>query len=259
MKTSQLDQHEITQLTTTYSGSVIVYDSITSTQTRAKELLQAGLSTPFAVAANAQTAGYGRQGRHFFSPADTGLYFSLVFPLSTGTFPPNIGLLTTGMTVVVGTALTDFYPQSNLAYKWVNDIYLNGKKVSGIITELKKVEHQFVGIIGVGINLTTATFPTGLINKAQAIDPQRAINRNHLLAAILNAAATFLPHYQSGTFLPEYRQRSLVLGKKITIHCGQQVISGTATAIDSYGRLVLEDQAGHLHNFASGEVTKVEI
>lgn len=259
MKIPQLNKQEINHHLAEYPGSIIVYDSIDSTQTQAKDLLKTGLATPFTVVANNQTAGYGRHGRHFYSPADTGLYFSIAVSLSTNEFPPNIGLLTTGMTVVVGKALTHFYPQSKLAYKWVNDIYLDNKKVCGIITELRKVREQFIGIIGIGINLATVTFPTDLADKAQAINPQKAVNRNHLLAAILNSTTLFLSDYQAGHFLPEYRQKSLVLGKKIALHCGQHLINGTAITIDNQGRLVLKDQNGQLHHFASGEVTKVII
>lgn len=253
-----LNDQAIKQQANNYPGKVIVYDSIVSTQTRAKELLAAGLPAPFTVAANSQTNGYGRHGRHFYSPADTGLYFSIAAPLLSTT-PPNSGLLTTGMAVIVGNALQQHYPNSNFMYKWVNDIYLDAKKVCGIIAETEQNNNQTNVIVGVGINITTNNFPDSLQDKAHAINPGRQIDRNHLLATILSSTTDFFASYQTGYFLPEYRRRSLVLGKKITIHYGRKFIKGIATAIDQTGKLVLTDQQGGSHRFASGEVTKIII
>lgn len=257
MKIPQLNEHLINQLTSKYPGKVIVYDVINSTQTQAKQQWQAG-PLPLTIVANRQTDGYGRHGRNFYSPADTGLYFSLVMPATTDILA-NVGLLTTGVAVVIGQQLHRLYPTADFRYKWVNDIYLNRKKVCGIITELERDTDRAAIIIGVGINLMTTAFPTALQTKADGISGSQAIDRNRLLAGILDAMTTFFAHYQEGLLLPEYRQKSLVLGQSVVVHCGHQTITGMATAIDNQGRLLVKDKQGKQHRVASGEVTKVNL
>ena len=108
------------------------YDSIDSTNTQAKRLLAEGLSGKALITANEQTAGRGRQGRSFYSPKNTGIYYSYVFhPKKT---LADAVFITTAAAVSVIRAI-ERLSTVKPTIKWVNDVYVEGKKVCGILTE----------------------------------------------------------------------------------------------------------------------------
>lgn len=201
--------------------------------------------------AERQTAGYGKRGRSFFSPADSGIYLSLLVPAAAVT-PLAPGLLTTGAAVTVVNVLQRFFPMTVFHVKWVNDIVVDHKKVAGILVE----ETAGGVVIGIGLNLFTAQFPTELQVKAGAVTG-RAVDRNIVVAGLLDALAAFVPAYHTGGFLPEYRALASMIGQSVTVAVGNQTLRGTATAIDALGALVLTLADGSQRVLTAGEVTRV--
>ncbi|MBM6753706.1 biotin--[acetyl-CoA-carboxylase] ligase [Lactobacillus alvi] len=256
--TSKLSAPVIQTACRKFRGQVLVFDELSSTQDQAKAAIShRQVALPAVWLAESQTAGYGRRGRQFFSPAATGLYFSVAFQLVVPL--QNPGLLTTGVAEAIWQVLHSFYPQADLQLKWVNDIYCNGKKVVGILTEavtdLETQSAQTV-VIGCGINLSTTNFPTELASKAGKLGD--LVDRNQLAAALLDAIQIRIGDFTTGDFLTNYRKHSLVLGRPVELRGAHETVHGTATQINDDGALVVITPEGS-RTFVSGEVTKVNV
>ena len=158
-------------------------ESVDSTNSLAKRMIANGKdeNEPMLITADRQTAGRGRQGKSFYSPAGTGIYMSLV-PHPNADLQ-NAVTATTAASVAVCKAierLTDIKPK----IKWVNDVYVNGQKICGILTEaVSDFESGTVTsvIIGIGINISTSDFPSDIEN-AGCLNSD--VNRNELAAAV---------------------------------------------------------------------------
>ncbi|QBO36505.1 biotin--[acetyl-CoA-carboxylase] ligase [Periweissella cryptocerci] len=237
--------------------AVQVFNTIDSTNKFAKNLAVTAPTKPVAIIANEQTAGYGRQGRAYYSPADDGLYLSLLLPMHDERL--NSGLLTTGVATAVADTLAKLYhvqPQ----IKWVNDVIVNQHKVVGIMTEgIADLESGTLShvIIGIGLNLTNVEFPTELSQKVGSLG-LADVDRNQLATQLLNALLTLVTTYQTATFMARYRELSLVIGQEVTLSRYGTEISGRVTDIADDGALILNTKDG-AQSFTSGEITKVNI
>ncbi len=249
-----------------YSGmkledKIFVFDEVTSTQELAKQYLSSHeVKQPLIFVANNQTEGHGRRGRNFYSPSDTGLYFSLILPNPSHDIL-KIGLLTTSTAVAVVKVLEQFYKDKNFQLKWVNDIYLGTYKVGGIITEAAlDLESSSAGnfIMGIGLNLSTKDFPADLSEKAQGINPEFKIDRNQLLAEMAKEVINNFANYRQPDLIDEYRKRSLLFGKNVTLKLGTKSVNGQVEGISDDGSLILKAKSGELQTFKSGEVVKVD-
>lgn len=239
---------------------VVTVREAASTQLLAKEYLAHHSDDgPVAFIADKQTAGYGQHGRHYYSPAGTGLYLSLLLSPQKIHQLRKSGLLTTGVAVVLCKVLEQHFPQSHLSVKWVNDVYQNGKKVAGILSEAvyQLGNEEASLIIGIGINLTTQSFPQALTKIAGALTSTARIDRNSLAADLLVALLSMLADYGTGKYLAEYRQRCFILGRSVAIKTGNGILRGTAVDINQSGSLVIADSKGERRTIRSGEVMKV--
>ncbi len=228
------------------AAEVFVFDTVGSTNDAAKELCT-GKETPVLVVAEGQTAGKGRQGKSFYSPERSGLYFSLAVGTNSFDF--------TGVTCAVAVAvtqalesLTDLKPK----IKWVNDIYIENKKVCGIlvqaVSEQGKVHHL---IIGVGVNISTADFPEELKDIAGSLNQK--IERNILAAEIANNILDVLKK-EPADYIGEYREKSNVIGREIVYYQNNIAYSGKAVDIDETGGLIVESN-GKKNTLTSGEIS----
>ena len=244
-----------------FEDKIFVFDEVTSTQELAKQYLSSHeVKQPFIFVANNQTEGHGRRGRNFYSPSDTGLYFSLILPNPSHDIL-KIGLLTTSTAVAVVKVLEQFYKDKNFQLKWVNDIYLGTYKVGGIITEATlDLESSSAGnfIMGIGLNLSTKDFPADLSEKAQGINPEFKIDRNQLLAEMAKEVINNFANYRQPDLIDEYRKRSLLFGKNVTLKLGTKAVNGQVEGISDDGSLILKAKSGELQTFKSGEVVKVD-
>ena len=234
-----------------YDLDVSYFESIDSTNTYCKRLLAKGKGGEFLVVANNQTAGRGRQGKSFYSPSETGIYFSLVIRPDTSL--QNAVTATTAASVAVCKAiekLTDLKPK----IKWVNDVYLNGKKVCGILTEATTdFESGIVDsvIIGIGINISTTKFP-GDVEGAGCLDVD--INRSALIAETVNELMN-IAGGDYASFIEYYRSHSMVIGEKIKFIQNGKTTFATALAIDERGGLEVGLESGEKTVLRSGEIT----
>lgn len=236
----------------------ITYDEVSSTNTILKEMAENGAAEGTVIIANSQTEGRGRVGKKFFSPKNTGLYLSIL--LKPNINPEDAWKLTCASAVAVARAIEEI-SDVDAKIKWVNDIFINNKKVSGILTESKinpdtnKLDYA---IVGIGINLCKPAggFPNELKEIATAVfdSSNMANQRQSLIDCLLD---NFLKIYTSNedAFINEYVNRSIVLGKKITFSKGDALEIARAIDIDSQCRLIVEDKDGNIMTLSFGEVS----
>lgn len=212
----------------------------------------------FVLLAGEQTAGRGRLGRSFFSPGDTGIYLSLLLK------PDFSAELSSQLTALAALSVCKAIEQvSGLApqIKWVNDVYLMGKKVCGILTEasfnVENAELDYV-IVGIGINVYApqAAFPTELENIAGYLCESPVYNlRNRLIIGLLQHFWAGYKAMPKSRFLEDYKARSTVLGKSIWVHKGEEKRQALALDIDAQCRLLVEYENKEKELLHSGEVS----
>ncbi len=214
--------------------TLYLHASLDSTNTEAKRLLASGAKTPFAVVADHQTDGRGRMGRSFYSPAATGAYFSLVYT-------PTVSLdhavtVTSAAAVAVMEAVREVCGLQT-EIKWVNDLYLGGKKVAGILCESLccAEEGKNIIIIGVGINLSTKMFPQDISRIAGSIGTEGDV-RLLLAAEIYRALCPYLQDPESGKFTFEFIKDVNWLAVIIVSSVGVVLTVGTYATSKILGR-----------------------
>ena len=203
-----------------------------------------------------QSGGRGRQGHSFYSPKGMGIYFSILTrpKESSG----NALTITTHAAVAVVRAVKELY-DIPLSIKWVNDLFLNGKKVCGILAEGKFCPALEYCIMGIGINLFTPEggYPAEISEIAGSLFGEYQeerffdFDRNQLMATILY-------HYfcicDEKEVLPEYRENNLVLGRRVLFSENGIEKEGVVTAITKHGELFLSLDSSASQILLSGEV-----
>lgn len=254
---------ELTQQHHPIDWVIQTMESTTSTNDLAKLYANQNSTTPAIFISEEQTAGRGRLGRKFVSPAKTGLYISLcLFPTIA---LEDLSLITCATAVACVETLEELTGKS-LNIKWVNDLFYQDKKVGGILTEvISDFESQQVQslIVGMGINLIEATdnFPEELHSIVGSIFPslreykEHAFNRNHFIATFLEKWAFYYQNLSKRDFINSYRNHSNVIGKSIKVMEGNQVYDAFAKDIDENGRLIIEKEDKSLHALSYGEVS----
>jgi len=229
---------------------VRVFDEIDSTNTEAKRMTLDGFCGNALLVAHSQTAGRGRMGRSFYSPAATGAYFSILHTLSTPLC--DAVAITSAAAVAVMRAIRSL-AGIQTEIKWVNDLHYNGKKVCGILTEAVSVGERSHVIVGIGINLDTADFPEEL--KAIAGSLGTRLDPTALIAEIYRQIAIYLQDPSSREWLTDYRAHSLVLGRRIAWTEGGVTREGAAEAIDEDGALLVRNEKNELVRLHTGEIS----
>lgn len=230
---------------------VVYYSTIDSTNTQAKRLINDGNNNEMLIVSDEQTAGRGRQGKSFYSPALTGIYMTLV----THPMTPlqNAVTATTAAAVAVCRAvekLTDKKPK----IKWVNDVYLDDKKICGILTEaISDFETQTVSsmIIGIGMNIKTIDFPSDVEN-ASSLGAN--VKRADLIAAITDELIA-INNSDYHSFIEYYRTHSMIIGESINFIQNGRVTPAVAMEIDETGGLVVQLKSGEITTLRSGEIS----
>ena len=223
-----------------------------STQTDAKEGIETGNQGNTLYLSTCQTAGRGRFQRPYYSPSQGGIYMSLHIQ-------PNLPYeKLPSYTILVASAV--YKAIKNLTMievdiKWVNDIYFKNKKIAGILTEaMTSVETGLVTdvIIGLGINFSIEDFPEELKEKAGSLFmPPAPISRNELISEIWNCFYNTDPD----ELFYLYKERSIVLGKKITFQRNGQNEKGMAKDISNTGQLQVELEDKKTIWLNSGEIS----
>ena len=239
-----------------YPAPVYVHERLDSSNQTAKRLALAGAPHGTLVLAGQQSAGRGRMGRRFESPAGKGIYLSLVLRAPV---PASEALgVTVGAAVAVARAVQKLCG-IELGIKWVNDLYYQGKKVCGILTEagtdLESGRLEWL-VVGIGLNLTStaADWPAELAGKAGSLYPggPAPVSRAALAGAIARELLALCPGFDC---LDEYRARCFVPGHWVTVCAGAETYAAKALAIDDEGRLVVRRENGREEALCCGEVT----
>ncbi len=254
------EQLEIYLQDRTLGKPMYVLPEVDSTNNYCRRLIREGAGHGTLVAANCQTAGKGRQGRSFCSPAGSGLYFSV---LISPDLPLQDAPLITGCAAVAVARAIDALYGTHIQIKWVNDLYLNRKKCCGILTEGEvslESDRLEYAVIGIGINIrnTAKALPEELQNKVTSLEeavPDCHVRRAELLAAILYELEQGLQELPRKRFLNEYRSRSYLTGKTAEIVMGNGTRRKIAVLeIANDCGLVIRDSAGNIETLHSGEV-----
>ena len=234
-----------------------VFKSLSSTNLFARERALQGEPEGLAVLADRQTLGRGRLDRVFFSPSGTGLYMSLLLRprLSVG----DALLLTTAAAVAVAEAIEEASGKKT-QIKWVNDILIDGKKVSGILTDAAlSLENGGVdyAIVGIGINVLPPAggFPPALREIAAPVFQAGGGDlRSHLAGSVLNRLTRYYTNLSDRTFFPAYRERLFFLGKTVTVLKKSGPVQATALGIDENFRLRVRYDGGQEELLSNGEI-----
>ncbi len=220
------------------------YEITDSTNLRAKEYIKSHKFDRMLFVANEQTAGRGRLGKSFFSPKDTGIYMSFAFeselPLC------NIVHITTASAVAVAKAIEQ-HISCKTQIKWVNDIYLNDKKVCGILCE--SVDGYI--IIGVGVNVTTCDFPDDISDIAISLN---ADCKDSLIIGIYNNLCEIADDILNYEYIDFYRERLIWKNEEITYIQNEKQHTARLLDVDKNGALVICEN-DNITTLTSGEIS----
>lgn len=240
------------------SFTLDVSKTVTSTNTLAKKKAIEGADEGTVILATEQTEGRGRMGRVFYSPASTGLYLSII--LRPKLSLEDSLLITTSCAVAVAQAIEKL-TKKDVQIKWVNDLFMNGRKVCGILTEasldLENGGLQYA-VVGIGVNVITKDFPDDLKSTAGSIYQEKPEGKpimSFLAAEILNSISHFMDDLTSRSYLTEYKKRSFLIGKDIFVLRGNDRQGAKAIDIDDRARLVVEYPDNTREALSSGEVS----
>lgn len=231
------------------------YECVDSTNKRAIEYAREGGESPALFLADSQTAGSGRLGRSFFSPDGTGLYMTLLTEVSGE--ERGFSLLTSLAAVCAREAIDEVLGVGT-DIKWVNDLYLGGKKVAGILAQsFFEGERRFVAL-GVGVNISTRDFPDGLSDKAGSLlsdcDDVDPVKRDIAFCFCQRILAA-LESDDQGEYMARYRAYSCVIGKRVRFSQNGVEHCAYAADITDKGALKVVLDSGDEMLLSSGEIS----
>lgn len=229
-----------------------------STNALVREKANQGRPEGCIIIACEQTDGRGRYGRQFFSPVDSGVYLSLLLR-PTAYSPQQATCLTAAAAAAMCQAIEAVAGQQP-GIKWVNDIFLHGKKVCGILTEaavgLETGTLNYM-VLGAGVNLYPPAegFPEEIQSIAGSVLERSCPEaKNRLVGEFLNRFWDFYAHPECRTYLEDYRARSLAIGRNVTVLSAGKAVSAYAYGIDDDFRLLVRYENGDTEALSYGEI-----
>ncbi len=233
------------------------FSELTSTNNICCEFIEQNMDEGVVVSSDLQTRGRGRFKREWISSKDLGLYFSIL--LKPKIDINQIPLITSVAALAISKVIiksTDLKP----LIKWPNDVLVHGKKISGILAEVK---HDSI-ILGIGVNVNHVEddYPESIRPKSTSlrIETGKAFDRDVLLEDLLS---TFEKLYldliagRSGNILDEVKKLSATLGNYIRVENSGQITEGIASDLDQYGSLIIECADGKMKTESTGEVINI--
>ncbi len=241
--------------TKTFGKNIITHDVVGSTMDEAFRLGMEGVPEGTLVCAETQTKGRGRLGRVWSSPKGKGVYCSLV--LRPHLPPGQLAQLTLTAAVALAEALHNA-SGVDVSIKWPNDILVGGKKLAGILTELRAETDQvnFV-VVGIGININTSA--SQLVEGATSLKVEggRSFNRVEVLQEILRSFEKWYAVLCSGKFdqiIKAWKARSSTLKRRVRVTDPAGTIEGMAVDLDTDGALLVRRDSGVIVKKVAGEV-----
>lgn len=241
-----IDEVELSSIRNTqWAGNEIFYfDSIDSTNTKAKELAEEGYPSGVLVVANQQTAGKGRRGRTWISPHGTDIYMTLM--LKPDIYPGNASMLTLVAALAMAKGIKRATGE-DVQIKWPNDIVLNGKKICGILTEMSGqfdcINHI---VIGIGVNVHNETFEGEIADTASSLllECGRHFHRAEIIEAFLEefekAYAVFLETEDITGLQKEYNALLVNIGRQVHVLDPKEPFDGKAMGVTNKGELIVD-------------------
>ena len=244
-----------------HSSYIHHYHCIDSTNNLLKNMAEKGAPEGTVIVTEKQEKGRGRLGRNWSSPGGKGIYLSIL--LRPPIPPQNASPLTLLAAVAACTGIRAVLPQLFPGIKWPNDLLLEGRKVCGILCEIKAemdLVHYLIAGMGINVNTSLDDFPLDLQTTATSL---RLINNGREISRI-NLAASILQHYDAlyceylevgaAPVLARWRKNNVTLGRRVMIQSPCSSFTGTALELDSNGALVVKGDTGEQIHFPAGEV-----
>ncbi len=235
------------------------YSLADSTNKRARCYIEENASTaklPVLFFADGQTAGRGRLGRSFFSPSHSGVYMTLLLKA-----PKNSQTFTRITSLCAVSAADAIYRELGVKVliKWVNDLYLDGKKVAGILAESFEQGGERYVALGIGINIFSSELPDDIKDKAGFIiggasDGSRA-QRLHLAISVAKELIAALDSDDVSKYMEKYRSLSCVIGERISFVRENMRQSGRAIDVTDLGALTVELDSKEIIELSTGEIS----
>ncbi|PLR80463.1 biotin--[acetyl-CoA-carboxylase] ligase [Bacillus canaveralius] len=251
-------------LKTAFAGQNIHYEeTVQSTQKIAHSLAFDGAEEGTVILAEEQLSGRGRLDRKWYSPKYTGIWMSVILrPNILPSKAPQLTLLTAVAVVQAIEEMTGLSPQ----IKWPNDILINGRKVTGILTELQADADRIISIIiGIGINVNQQEqdYPEDIRTIATSLSIEKGdkLSRAALIRMVLTRLEKLYLLYLEKGFYPIkllWEGYAISIGKEITARTLTGNISGRALGITDEGVLMIEDSAGKVHHIYSADIELAE-
>jgi BirA family biotin operon repressor/biotin-[acetyl-CoA-carboxylase] ligase len=248
--------------TETLGKIIYVFEEVGSTNEIALELGRNGSPEGTMVIANSQTKGKGRLQRSWISPGESNLYMSVIFRPRIAAKEASIFTLVCSIAVAEAIILEG---PANTLIKWPNDVLINEKKVSGILTEteLKEDRVDFVVVgIGVNLNMTREMMKQQMREVAEIATSLREATGREIERAQFIANLTYKLEiwYQKflregkSTIIKEWMERWGAINRRVRVRFDEMTIEGVASGIDENGYLILQREDGTTEKIVSGEV-----
>ena len=242
-----------------WQGNLYYFNTIDSTNTRAKQMAAEGAPHGTVLVADCQTGGRGRMGRSFHSPAGSGIYLSVI--LRPECPAQDLMHLTCAVAVAAADGI-EFATGLRPGIKWTNDLVVGQKKLGGILTELSldsqgNAEYAIVGI-GINCNQHAEDFPGDIREIATSLHlcTEKRIDRSSVVAQILVALEKMSKTlHDTDAVLARYRSDCITIGKEISLLRGDEIRHGKALDVDESGALVVKFSDGQTQTVQSGEVS----
>lgn len=231
---------------TKWAGQEIFYYDVTdSTNTRIRELAEQGYPQGTLAVANQQSDGKGRRGRSWESPANTGIFMSLL--LKPDMNPNNASMLTLVTAMATAKALTEITGEP-AQIKWPNDIVLNGKKMCGILTEMS-AQFDYINhiVIGIGINVHNEDFPEDISHMASSLKLEcggKSFRRAEIIEKLLEKFEhyyeIFMETEDLSALVKEYNSMLVNMHKNVKVLDPKDPFEGKAMGITTHGELMVD-------------------
>lgn len=239
---------------------IIFLDSTSSTNDVANEI-GSKEKTPegTVIIADEQKSGRGRFGRNWISPPGVNLYFTVI--LKPALFPENISIITLAVAVAVASSVRE-YTGLGAEIKWPNDILIHGRKIGGILVEMKSMgKHiDFINVgIGLNVNMQLDTLPEDIrpFTTSLQAESKTDIDRCSLLNAILNKLEQMYKMVLNGdkqTLINEWIRLNCTIGKKVSVQISNRIMRGVADSVNDNGELRIRLESGKIETVNSGEI-----
>ncbi len=241
---------------------IISLPEISSTNDLAMKLARQGEPAGTVIEAKTQNAGRGRLGKEWLSPPGTGLYFSII--LRPVLPPADLSKITLAAGLGSAVALENYCGLS-IRLKWPNDLFLEGKKLGGILCESSPIGHgkDTVVIVGIGLNVNTpvAAFPKKLHKRVTSLSwhGDKTISQPDLMLAMVRLIETQVHRLENGGFsqiLTEWRTRDYTMGRELEwLAINGNKVRGISLGPDAQGILQIRDIHGTVHEVLSGDLS----